>query len=128
MSKPTLPSIGTRILYYAAVQPVYSTIAPTTSYVGGNGKTVTTFVNPVAAAAGVPGDVGQAFTNAPGNAGPYPGLVNAVISVAPDVVNLVCYDHAGNAFFRANVQNITQWTSAGSDVTKARFDYVDLTA
>jgi hypothetical protein len=122
VAKPSAPSIGTRILYYAAVAPAPP--PPDRSYIGGDGKTVSYYYNP-ALAVQQPGEFGPSQNNL---AGPYPGLVTVVRSTPPDIVDVVSHDANGNTYSRQYVQNIAQWTSAGSDPKKPRFDYVDLTA
>jgi hypothetical protein len=67
MAKPSAPSVGTRILYYAAVAPAPP--GPDKSYVGGDQKVVQYYSNP-ALAIQQPGEPGL-----PNVAGPYCGLV-----------------------------------------------------
>jgi hypothetical protein len=123
LTKPTSPSLGTRVLYYAALAPAPG--PPDRTYIDGTGKTVAYYYNPALGPEGVLQEGDPGLRNSPG---PFPGLVTVVRSVAPDIVDLVLHDANGGTFSRQNVQNIAQWVSAGSDPKKSRFDYVDLTA
>jgi hypothetical protein len=113
MAKPTVPSIGTRILYYGALPP------QPTFYI--NQPSGAKIYNPLPSPNSPP-DVAAGQVA--------PGLVVALGGSTPDYIGMVVSLHGpdGSVVLRQGMVNIATWTSAGSDPTKPRWDYIDLTA
>jgi hypothetical protein len=99
VAKPASPSIGTRMLYYAALPSAPTTGAPPP-------------VDIIAQVGPYPATVVQVGGSAP-------DYLPMLLSVhGPD----------GNTYLRTAVLNIATWTTNGSKPGVARWDYVDLTA
>jgi len=112
MAKPTAPSVGSRILYYGVQKP-----QPTFYIAQPSGAKI---YNPIPDP-NAPLDVGLPVA---------PGHVLSVGGSAPDYIGMVVAVHApdGSIVTRTGMVNIATWQGAGSDPTKARWDYVDLSA
>ncbi len=112
MAKPSVPSVGTRILYYGALPP-----QPTFYIATGGQKIFNPLPNPNA-----PPDVAAGQVA--------PGLVVALGGSAPDYMSMLVsvYGSDGSVVLGRSMANIATWTSAGSDPPQPRWDYVDLTA
>jgi hypothetical protein len=112
MAKPALPNVGTRI--YPSQRPV-----PTSFIQQPSGQRL---YNPLPSP-NAPPDVAAA-------GGVTAGLVLSVGGAAPDYLTMTfaVFGIDGSTTIKTGVLNVASWVSAGSDPTKSRWDYVDLTA